>query len=575
MIQRLNHHRLFLLGLLLLHLPLRAQVIPPGFDLLETDPASTYDDLNLPPGTFLPFCDAGFVGRVYFKGSPIDCYSGVCNLAPTDTIVQRMAPALPPSATIPIEIVALELRSVSPITVNCTGGPQTWNVSASVPQGDTNQTLGSMTINQNYARGGTFTSTLPVRPYLTFTRVADNVATPPMLAPTPIIFQVSTLTTWCRRPNPVNDPVGDVVVALDATTTFFPGILCPSSPGGGGKRKKVLTVEQAALAAHGILPAEKKHHYKCFDITGPPLGQLVTLQDQFGTQNAQVMEPRYLCPPAIKNHQYGSLDSPHLKCYGIQPLGAPPVAIVDLDGQFGYEKNVPLGPASMLCTPANKQVISPNPTPPPVAPPPASPHYTCYTIGGPLPPPISISLETQFGLEPNDFVGAPRYLCAPTIKTVNSVSFGSLKEPHLKCYDITPPDFPPHIVSLYTQFGVEPNIPVGPSKLVCIPVNKRPTECNSLRAVTKISWSATTVNFSGAQYNAYKGDLQTLSSGYGTCLLPSLISPLFQDPLIPTPGRGFFYLINASIPSHDGPVEGTLGYRSSGVERANVDSCSP
>ena len=550
-----------------------AQTIPPGLDLLETDPATTFDTFNLPFPFFMPHCDAGFAGVVSFRGSPIDCFAGTCGLTPADTIVRRMASAPPPTSSIPIEIVALELRSVAPITLNCSGGPQTWDVSVSIAEGDPNQTTGTMTINQNYPRGGTFTSTLPVRPQLTFTRVSGGptVTIGPMLSPSPIVFNVASPTTWCQRPNPVDDPVGDQVLRYSSSTPgFFPGVLCPSSPGGGGRRRKVLTVEQAAQSAHGILPAEKKHHYKCFDIVGPPLGVPVTLQDQFGSQSAIVQEPRLLCPPAIKNNQFGSLHSPHLKCYNLQPMTPPPAAIVDLDGQFSYERRVPVGPASMLCTPANKQVVSPNPTPPPVGPPPPSPQYTCYSIAGP-PALTPVTLNTQFGFQ-NDLVGAPRFLCAPSIKNGTA---GSFQEPHLKCYDINPPHDPPHIVNLSTQFGFEPNVPVGPSRLVCIPVNKRPTECDNLKAISKTTWNASAVVFPGVQYFAYKGDLQTLATGYGSCLGPSLSSPDFTDGANPTPGRGFFYLITASIPSHDGPVEGTLGYKKTGVERENVLSCSP
>jgi hypothetical protein len=238
----------------------------------------------------------------------------------------------------------------------------------------------------------------------------------------------------------------------------------------------------------------------------------------------------------------------------------------------------------MLCTPANKEVIFPTPTPPPNGPPPASPHYTCYPILGTAPPPTIVSLETQFGQQPNDFVGQPRYLCTPTIKTVNSVSYGSLQEPHLKCYDITPPHNPPHIVNLKTQFGVENNVPVEDSKLVCIPVNKRPAECNGLIALSKVSWSAVAVTFTGATYNVYKGPLTSLSgsmtTGYGNCMPggSGLSGPTYNDPATPAPGNGFFYLIDAGIPSHDGPVEGTIGYAQLGsneTERPNVNSCSP
>ena len=82
--------------------------IPAGFDLLETDSSATYQDRTLPPGALLPFCDAGFSGRVFLRGEPFDCYQGLCDLHPTDTIVQRLAVANPLLATIPIEIVRFD-----------------------------------------------------------------------------------------------------------------------------------------------------------------------------------------------------------------------------------------------------------------------------------------------------------------------------------------------------------------------------------------------------------------------------------------------------------------------------------
>lgn len=437
--------------------------IPPGLDLLETDPATTFQDLQLPPGALLPFCDGGFVGRVPLRGEPFDCFGITCGLFPTDTIVRRLAPANPPVAIIPIEIVALELRSIDPIIVNCTGGPQAWNMSASVPEGDPNQSPGNMQIQHFFPDGGTFTSSLPVRPMVTFTRVSDNATVGPSLVPQ-IVFNVGS-AQWCHTGNPLDDPVGDVVVSYDNSVNFFPGILCPDSPGSGGERRKMLTVEQAAQAAHGILPAEKKHHYKCFDINGPPVNQSVTLSDQFGTQTVQVLEPVYLCPPAKKNNQYGNLESPHLKCYNI--FGQDPGDSVRLKSQFGLEPNVSVGQARMLCTPVKKGVVFPVPHPPPAGPLPESPQYTCYEIGGP-PPGVTATILTQFGNEPNVPIGPPRFLCAPSIKNNND---GSLKEPHLKCYNIFGTD-PPHIVNLQSQFGLEFNVPVGRAELFCIPVKK-------------------------------------------------------------------------------------------------------
>src|SRR5258705_6775419 len=144
--------------------------IPAGVDLFTTPPGgSTFDSFGgapIPAGFFGPG-SLPFGGTIPFQGAPLGGPFG-----PTDTIVQRMAPASLPgpgsSATVPIEIVALSLVSATPITVNYSGGPppEQWNVRAclsdSVPQ-----PTGPMTITAGCAgEGGTFTSSLPVCPRL-------------------------------------------------------------------------------------------------------------------------------------------------------------------------------------------------------------------------------------------------------------------------------------------------------------------------------------------------------------------------------------------------------------------------
>jgi len=439
-----------------------------GLDFFETDPATTYDDLALPPGFLVPFCDAGFTGRVFLRGERIPCFGGNCDLGPTDTIVRRNANAAPPSAVIPIEIVALELRSVAPITVSCTGGAQTWNIIVSIPEGDPNQTPGTMTVNHTSPDGGTFDSVLPVTPQITFKRVSDSTTVGPMTAPT-ITFTLPAPSPWCHTGGALDDPPGDYLVETNLTTpsNFYPGCL-EEGPAGGVIKRKVLTEEEALQAKHGVLPAEKKNHYKCFEIAGPaPVCDPVSLANEFGFQGSvEILQPRYVCPPALKNGG-GDLMAPHLKCYDI--VGNAPGSIVDLRTQFGVESNLRVGQARMLCAVALKTVV-PDPL---TGVPPPSPHYTCYSIAGP-PPGAVVDLETQFGLEPGVTVGQARFKCVPTIKNGG----GTRKDPDLKCYDILGSD-PPHVVNLRTQFGDELNLPVGQAKLMCIPAKE-------LRAITPV-----------------------------------------------------------------------------------------
>lgn len=80
--------------------PLRAGgVVNAGYDLLQTEPGTAFagvDFVGVPLGTF------------DFGGGPVA--TGL-----TDTIMQRLAPAAGPSQSIPVEIVALQLVSATPV----------------------------------------------------------------------------------------------------------------------------------------------------------------------------------------------------------------------------------------------------------------------------------------------------------------------------------------------------------------------------------------------------------------------------------------------------------------------------
>ena len=229
-------------------------IVPAGHDLLETDPSQTYQDLNLPPDFFGPGCEP-FAGRVFLRGDPIGTFMGFGGLGPTDTIVRRLADAPAPEATIPIEIVALNLVSVEPIIVTCGGLGQQWELRAQIFEGpNPPQIPGSMTIRHEFPDGGTFDALLPVMPLLTFTRVDGPGVIGPFPPPGgPINFQ-STNVPWCHTANPLDIPPGNLVIERPPlTSNFFPGITCPEV---GGQRIKEYFGEQALLAAHGVRPAE-------------------------------------------------------------------------------------------------------------------------------------------------------------------------------------------------------------------------------------------------------------------------------------------------------------------------------
>jgi thrombospondin type 3 repeat protein len=261
-------------------LPPTASSIDGGIDLWST-PASgaTHDDFGqhpIPPEFFGPGSDP-FVGLVTFGGVPLTTTNSV-DLGPSDTIVQRDAPASLPTpgsaATIPIEIVALSLQSVHPITVTYGGAPlEQWNIQvglSSLPQ-----PLGSMTITSDPTgfNGGTFTSTLPVLPKLVFTRVTP----PPVGSPIVLDFGTAGLPPFqldiaCGHYlnddpgfhvhraaagamidqdfDPMTPPVGPLV----GTSNFIPGLRHVAC--NGSQCQMRLTEEKTTFVTHGLLPPQ-------------------------------------------------------------------------------------------------------------------------------------------------------------------------------------------------------------------------------------------------------------------------------------------------------------------------------
>ena len=153
-------------------------LIKAGDDYYETqNPGTSQNFAGDPiPANFFDPGSQPFTGTVQLDGNPIGPPG---TMGTTDTIVRRLnrvdlLPPLPVTQMVPIELVALNLVSVAPITVTYTGGvppPETWNVSAVLNPGQTSQ--GQLSITQDNAAGGTFDTALTVHPRFIFTRVSD------------------------------------------------------------------------------------------------------------------------------------------------------------------------------------------------------------------------------------------------------------------------------------------------------------------------------------------------------------------------------------------------------------------
>jgi hypothetical protein len=99
------------------------------------------------------------------------------------------------------------------------------------------------------------------------------------------------------------------------------------------------------------------NHYLCYDaLTGPLVGTLVTLVDQFGNVNVRVLQAKYFCNPVEKRADgqlYPIIDpNAHLACYQVDnPFPEyHPITTVD---QFGYWQTQ-IDHNDCLCVPALK-----------------------------------------------------------------------------------------------------------------------------------------------------------------------------------------------------------------------------
>jgi len=218
-----------------------ADPIAIGVDLFRTDPATTSIDIvpDLPADFFCPGSPP-FGGTISLQGVPLPGFGD------TDTIVERFGDVfpfpVPGTATFPINLVALSLTSVAPITVTgCDPTPQDWrlDVFSGVLFG-LPQPFGEMTVLHVVANGGSFNAELPVQPKLIFTRV-DEPAEPIELDLPSDVFLSSgpwAHTGHCNDPHPIELGSGGFFAGFDPLT---------GNP--------VLIEEIADLARHGVFPA--------------------------------------------------------------------------------------------------------------------------------------------------------------------------------------------------------------------------------------------------------------------------------------------------------------------------------
>ena len=258
--------------------PALAAAVTAGTDVFVTQPGYSYQDFtpNPIPGGFFDPGSQPFSGVIQFNGSPLGGPFG-----PVDTIVERLLPAPVPSCgnqiTIPIELVALSLVSINPITVTYPSSPpQQWNVQVTLSSVTMPQPPGTMTIRKTHANGGTFSSQLNVQPKFTFTQVGSPLNTRTL--DTGGLLPAITLNSsgyWMDPPAAAGFFFVTVPIPTPLDNDQNPGtpdkIIKPTSPdfvagmrGVGGTCDngmsgygKALTEEEQAWARHGVLPAQE------------------------------------------------------------------------------------------------------------------------------------------------------------------------------------------------------------------------------------------------------------------------------------------------------------------------------
>jgi hypothetical protein len=96
-----------------------------------------------------------------------------------------------------------------------------------------------------------------------------------------------------------------------------------------------------------------------------------------------------------------------------------------------------------------------------------------------------------------------------------------------------------------------------------------PGEVTGLRFNDHVTLAWNPEKATGA-YNLYRNLLSALSPGFGACQQPDLSDEAATDADVPGAGTGFFYLVTAENVLAE---EGTKGFQSSNVERANAAPC--
>ena len=135
-------------------------VVAQGVDLFKTAAiaGATVADFSNQPLPMDFFCpgSAIFSGQIPLQGVPIVTSSPTTGGA--DTIIARLTDAdlTNGTATVPIEVVALQLEQIAPLQISCSGGSTSWNVSVCLCE---DQPTSEIDLTVTDPNGGEFSGT--------------------------------------------------------------------------------------------------------------------------------------------------------------------------------------------------------------------------------------------------------------------------------------------------------------------------------------------------------------------------------------------------------------------------------
>jgi hypothetical protein len=187
------------------------------------------------------------------------------------------------------------------------------------------------------------------------------------------VVQVVNAVWFCNPVQKTSQGVTTPILEPANHLTLYPFAIKETAP-----RRRVTIDNQFGLQTINVtaprllaVPTEKNgdpmvdpiNHFKCYEATGPALNAPVTLVDQFHTEQARLLAPRYFCNPTAKTFNGVTepiVDGPpldHLACYKLTPSDQPPVDFVQVDNQFDSEI-FKIEPSQFVCVPSDKLAVN-------------------------------------------------------------------------------------------------------------------------------------------------------------------------------------------------------------------------